>query len=82
MERKEINPNYDAVEKLVKIIEAEKEEPNEKNEYAVYLRRAEEAARKAEAAARRAEVASWKAVKCFKKGKRPKRYNERREIEK
>jgi len=33
MERKEIISNYDAVEKLVKIIEAEKEEPKEKNEY-------------------------------------------------
>ena len=62
MEKKGINSSYDAVEKLVKIIEAEKEETNEKNEYAVYLRRAEEAARKAEAAARKAEVASWRAV--------------------
>lgn len=76
MEREEINSRYTEVEKLVQIIEAEKEDPNEKNDYEVYLekaeaaaRKAEAAAQKAEAAARKAEAASWKAVKGFKKAK-------------
>ncbi len=67
MERKEIDSRYDAVEKLVKIIEAEKGEPNERSEYEIYLARAEAAVRKAEAAAQKAEAASWKAVQGFKK---------------
>jgi hypothetical protein len=77
MKGKEINSGYDAIERLVKIIESEKEEGNEKNEYEIYLEKAEAAVRKAEAAARKAEMAAqkaeaaaWKAVKGFKKSKR------------
>jgi len=61
MKNKKINFHYHAVEKLVQIIEAEKEEPNQKKEYEIYLEKAEEGARRAEAAARREEAAARKA---------------------